>query len=78
MLPGSLPVEAAEEVRSKGRAEVAWQDKSETAQAAAQGGRLCICPPPSAQPVLTSTPDHQLDHNTLGAYFGGCNPGHLW
>lgn len=67
MLPGSLPAEPAEEVTSKGRVEVAWQDKSEMAQAVAQGWQFCICPPPPAEPVLPSAPDRQLDRDTPGA-----------
>lgn len=78
MLPGSLPTEAAEEVKSEGRAEVTWQDKSETAQAAAQGGRFCICLPLPAQPVPTSALDCQPDRDVPGACFGGCSPRRLW
>lgn len=59
MLPGSLLTEAVEEARSEGKAEVARQDKSKMAQAAAQGGQFCISPLPPAQPVPTSTPDCQ-------------------
>lgn len=77
MLPGSLPTEAAEEVKSEGRAEVTWQDKSKTAQAAAQGGRFCICPPPPAQPVPTSALGCQPDRDVPGACFGGCSPRRL-
>jgi len=79
MLPGSLPAEAEEEVKSKGRAKVAWQDKSETVQAAAQGGQLCFCPPPPAsqcQPphptvgLTASGQEHALAAAALGSSSG--------
>lgn len=54
VLPACLPVKAVEEVKSELWAEVAWQDKSDMALAAAQGGWFWLCPLPPAQPVPAS------------------------